>query len=91
MYIFRVSDTSTGILLHSASSSAITCSHVIALEEAEFSNVKLYPGDWSDWISYEGKSVATGYRGRVVRSRSLQCLKTNTPPCRLMPGAVHFQ
>ncbi|WP_445670659.1 hypothetical protein [Paenibacillus sp. FSL R7-0026] len=41
-------------------SGSITCPHVIALEEGGFSNVKLYPGDWSDWISYEGKSVATG-------------------------------
>lgn len=58
MYIFRVSDTAAGISLYS-SSGIITCPHVIALE-AEFSNVKLYSGSWSDWISYEGKSVATG-------------------------------
>lgn len=59
MYVFYVSDTTTGILLHSGSG-IITCPHVIALEEAEFSNLKLYSGSWSDWISYEGKSVATG-------------------------------
>jgi 3-mercaptopyruvate sulfurtransferase SseA len=33
---------------------------VIALEEAGFSNVKLYSGSWSDWISYEENPVATG-------------------------------
>ena len=36
------------------------CPNVIALEEAGFSNVKLYSGSWSDWISYEGNAVATG-------------------------------
>lgn len=59
MYVFHVSDTATGILLHSRSG-IITCPHVIALEEAEFSNLKLYPGGWSDWISYEENPVATG-------------------------------
>lgn len=59
MYVFHVSDTATGILLHSGSG-IITCLHVIALEEAEFSNVKLYPGSWIDWISDEENPVATG-------------------------------
>ncbi|WP_145046627.1 sulfurtransferase [Paenibacillus xylanexedens] len=36
------------------------CPNVIAFEEAGFSNVKLYSGSWSDWISYEGNAVATG-------------------------------
>ncbi|WP_340399024.1 sulfurtransferase [Paenibacillus sp. FSL H8-0079] len=36
------------------------CPNVIALEEAGFSNVKLYSGSWSDWISYEENQVATG-------------------------------
>ncbi|MBB6020381.1 thiosulfate/3-mercaptopyruvate sulfurtransferase [Paenibacillus sp. JGP012] len=36
------------------------CPNVIALEEAGFTNVKLYSGSWSDWISYEGNTVATG-------------------------------
>lgn len=35
------------------------CPNVIALEEAGFSNVKLYSGSWSDWISYEENAVAT--------------------------------
>lgn len=36
------------------------CPNVIALEEAGDSNVKLYSGSWSDWISYEENPVATG-------------------------------
>ena len=36
------------------------CPNVIALEEAGFSNVKLYSGSWSDWISYEENAVAIG-------------------------------
>ncbi|QAY65913.1 sulfurtransferase [Paenibacillus protaetiae] len=31
-----------------------------ALQSAGFTNVKLYAGSWSDWISYEGNAVATG-------------------------------
>ncbi|WP_338540276.1 sulfurtransferase [Paenibacillus tundrae] len=36
------------------------CPNVIALEEAGYTDVKLYSGSWSDWISYEGNAVATG-------------------------------
>lgn len=36
------------------------CPNVIALEEAGYTNVKLYAGSWSDWISYEENAVATG-------------------------------
>ncbi|MCP1132520.1 sulfurtransferase [Paenibacillus polysaccharolyticus] len=35
------------------------CPNVIALEEAGYTNVKLYSGSWSDWISYEENAVAT--------------------------------
>lgn len=38
------------------------CPNVIALEEAGYTNVKLYAGSWSDWISYEENPVATGKR-----------------------------
>ncbi|RJE88330.1 sulfurtransferase [Paenibacillus sp. 1011MAR3C5] len=34
--------------------------NVIALQEAGFTNVRLYAGSWSDWISYEGNPIATG-------------------------------
>lgn len=36
------------------------CPNVIALDEAGYTNVKLYVGSWSDWISYEENLVATG-------------------------------
>ncbi|SMF76007.1 thiosulfate/3-mercaptopyruvate sulfurtransferase [Paenibacillus uliginis N3/975] len=36
------------------------CPNVLALEEAGFTNVKLYGGSWSDWISYEDNPIATG-------------------------------
>ncbi|MDQ0496042.1 sulfurtransferase [Paenibacillus brasilensis] len=36
------------------------CPNVLALKEAGFSKVRLYPGSWSDWISYEENPVATG-------------------------------
>ncbi|MDT8861279.1 sulfurtransferase [Alkalihalobacillus sp. MEB130] len=29
------------------------CPNILALKEAGFSNVKLYSGSWSDWITYE--------------------------------------
>lgn len=45
MYVFHVSDPALGTLLHSGSG-IITCPHVIALEKAGFSNVKLYSGSW---------------------------------------------
>lgn len=34
--------------------------NVRALQEAGFSNVRLYAGSWSDWISYEGNPIAVG-------------------------------
>ncbi|TKH43912.1 sulfurtransferase [Paenibacillus sp. FSL R10-2782] len=36
------------------------CPNVLALNEAGFSKVRLYPGSWSDWISYSENSIATG-------------------------------
>jgi thiosulfate/3-mercaptopyruvate sulfurtransferase len=38
--------------------------NVLALQEAGFIRVKLYPGSWSDWISYEGNPVAVGEEGK---------------------------
>lgn len=37
----------------------ITYPNVIALEVADYTNVKLYSGSWSDWISYEENAVET--------------------------------
>lgn len=34
--------------------------NILALKEAGYSNVKLYAGSWSDWISYRDNPVATG-------------------------------
>lgn len=41
-------------------SGVTACPNVLALEAAGYSNVKLYAGSWSDWISYEENPVATG-------------------------------
>ncbi|MBT2292606.1 sulfurtransferase [Paenibacillus albidus] len=41
-------------------SGVTACPNVLALERAGFNNVRLYPGSWSDWISYEENAVATG-------------------------------
>lgn len=34
--------------------------NVLALQEAGYTNVRLYAGSWSDWISYEENLVAVG-------------------------------
>ncbi|WP_068615382.1 sulfurtransferase [Paenibacillus tuaregi] len=36
------------------------CPNVLALHELGLTKVKLYPGSWSDWISYPENPVATG-------------------------------
>ncbi len=36
------------------------CPNVVALKQIGYENVKLYPGSWSDWISYEEHVIATG-------------------------------
>ncbi|MEW4370717.1 sulfurtransferase [Paenibacillus kandeliae] len=36
------------------------CPNILALTQVGFENVKLYPGSWSDWISYEENPIATG-------------------------------
>jgi thiosulfate/3-mercaptopyruvate sulfurtransferase len=41
-------------------SGVTACPNVLALKEAGFSNVKLYSGSWSDWVSYSDNPVATG-------------------------------
>ncbi|MFE4711563.1 sulfurtransferase [Paenibacillus sp. NPDC056722] len=41
-------------------SGVTACPNVLALEKAGYTNVKLYAGSWSDWISYEENPIATG-------------------------------
>jgi thiosulfate/3-mercaptopyruvate sulfurtransferase len=36
------------------------CPNILALKEAGYSNVKLYAGSWSDWISYPSNPIAVG-------------------------------
>ncbi|SEM04970.1 Rhodanese-like domain-containing protein [Paenibacillus sp. OK003] len=49
-----------GAIIEYCGSGVSPCPNVIVLEEAGYSNVKLYSGSWSDWISYEENRVATG-------------------------------
>jgi thiosulfate/3-mercaptopyruvate sulfurtransferase len=41
-------------------SGVTACPNILGLYEAGYTQVKLYGGSWSDWISYEGNPVATG-------------------------------
>ncbi|RXZ77344.1 sulfurtransferase [Paenibacillaceae bacterium] len=41
-------------------SGVTACPNVLALQQAGFTNVKLYAGSWSDWISYEENPIAVG-------------------------------
>lgn len=41
-------------------SGVTACSNFLALTEAGHTRVKLYPGSWSDWISYEENAIETG-------------------------------
>lgn len=36
------------------------CPNILALKEAGYQRVKLYPGSWSEWISYPENPIATG-------------------------------
>ncbi|WP_085521816.1 sulfurtransferase [Tuberibacillus sp. Marseille-P3662] len=36
------------------------CPNILAMQEAGIQNVKLYPGSWSDWISYDNNPIETG-------------------------------
>ncbi len=36
------------------------CPNVVALTQIGFQNVKLYPGSWSDWVSYDEHPIGTG-------------------------------
>lgn len=41
-------------------SGVTACPNVLALSEAGYTNVQLYVGSWSDWISYLEHPIATG-------------------------------
>ncbi len=41
-------------------SGVTACPNILGLVESGYTRVKLYAGSWSDWISYEGNTVATG-------------------------------
>ncbi|WP_373894991.1 sulfurtransferase [Virgibacillus sp. CBA3643] len=47
-------------IIVSCGSGISACPNVLALKMAGYNNVKLYPGSFSDWISYEDNEVATG-------------------------------
>lgn len=41
-------------------SGVTACPNVLTLKEADFTNVRLYVGSWSDWITYEDCIIETG-------------------------------
>ncbi|MBD1379380.1 sulfurtransferase [Metabacillus arenae] len=43
------------------------CPNILALKEAGYSNVKLYAGSWSDWISHANYPVAVGNERELDR------------------------
>ncbi|MDY0406977.1 sulfurtransferase [Virgibacillus sp. 179-BFC.A HS] len=47
-------------IIVSCGSGVSACPNILALKTAGFSNVKLYPGSFSDWISYDDNPVAKG-------------------------------
>ncbi|SDK27478.1 sulfurtransferase [Sediminibacillus albus] len=47
-------------IIVSCGSGVSACPNILALQAAGYSNVKLYPGSFSDWISYPDNQVATG-------------------------------
>lgn len=47
-------------IIVSCGSGVSACPNVIALKAAGFNNVKLYPGSFSDWISYDENKVEKG-------------------------------
>ncbi|GLO64863.1 sulfurtransferase [Oceanobacillus kimchii] len=47
-------------IIVSCGSGVSACPNILALETAGFHNVKLYPGSFSDWISYDDNDVKVG-------------------------------
>ncbi len=52
-------DKDAEIILY-CGSGVSACPNVVGLKQIGYENVKLYPGSWSDWISYEENPIATG-------------------------------
>lgn len=48
-----------GEIIVSCGSGVSACPNVVALKRAGFTNVKLYPGSYSDWISYDENKTET--------------------------------
>lgn len=46
-------------IIVSCGSGVSACANIIGLKEAGFNNVTLYPGSFSDWISYEDNRIET--------------------------------
>lgn len=46
-------------IIVSCGSGVSACPNVLALKQAGFTNVKLYPGSFSDWISYDDNPLET--------------------------------
>lgn len=47
-------------IIVSCGSGVSACPNILALKQLGYKNVKLYPGSYSDWISYEENDVETG-------------------------------
>lgn len=47
-------------IIVSCGSGISACPNIIGLKEAGYENVKLYPGSYSDWISYDENEIETG-------------------------------
>lgn len=56
---FRTLEDADEIIV-SCGSGISGCSNIVGLKRAGFTNVKLYPGSFSDWISYEENDVHQG-------------------------------
>lgn len=56
---FHCLDSNREVIVY-CGSGVTACPNVLALNEAGFSQVKLYIGSWSDWISYPDNPIETG-------------------------------
>ncbi|HLS20617.1 MAG TPA: sulfurtransferase [Bacillota bacterium] len=50
----------TDEIIVSCGSGVSACPNIVALKMAGYENVKLYPGSFSDWISYDDNPLVTG-------------------------------